>query len=104
MIVVRIKGIKYSYLKRYKGDETAEKFVEDITMKWSDYTIKTIGIEIEVEGKENIPTEPCVFISNHTSIQTTSPSSTLTTARLLHIGGLFPLRTNLVLPSGEGGA
>ena len=58
MIVVRIKGIKYSYLKRYKGDETAEKFVEDITMKWSDYTIKTIGIEIEVEGKE----------SNHTSI------------------------------------
>lgn len=68
MIVVRIKGIKYSYLKRYKGDETAEKFVEDITMKWSDYTIKTIGIEIEVEGKENIPTEPCVFISNHTSI------------------------------------
>ena len=51
MIVVRIKGIKYSYLKRYEGDETAEKFVEDITMKWSDYTIKTIGIEIEVEGK-----------------------------------------------------
>ena len=57
MIVVRIKGIKYSYLKRYKGDETAEKFVEDITMKWSDYTIKTIGIEIEVEGKENIRSE-----------------------------------------------
>ena len=57
MIVVRIKGIKYSYLKRYKGDETAEKFVEDITMKWSDYTIKTIGIEIEVEGKETITFE-----------------------------------------------
>ena len=24
-------------------------------MKWSDYTIKTIGIEIEVEGKEFDP-------------------------------------------------
>ena len=68
MLAVRIKGIKYSYLKKYKGNEAADKFVEEIAMKWSTYTIKTIGIEIEVEGKENIPTEPCVFISNHTSI------------------------------------
>lgn len=68
MLAVRIKGIKYSYLKKYKGNEAADKFVEEIAMKWSTYTIKTIGIEIEVEGKENIPTDPCVFISNHTSI------------------------------------
>ena len=26
MIVVRIKGIKYSYLKRYKGDEVSFPF------------------------------------------------------------------------------
>ena len=51
MLAVRIKGIKYSYLKKYKGNEAADKFVEEIAMKWSTYTIKTIGIEIEVEGK-----------------------------------------------------
>lgn len=68
IIILRIKGIKYCYLKKYKGNEAAEKFVEQVALKWSNYTINTIGIEIEVEGTENIPVEPCVFISNHTSI------------------------------------
>ena len=29
MLAVRIKGIKYSYLKKYKGNEAADKFVEE---------------------------------------------------------------------------
>lgn len=68
MIGLRMKGIKYYYLKKFKSEKAAEEFVEKVILKWSDFTINIIGIEIEVRGKENIPKEPCVFISNHTSI------------------------------------
>ena len=32
------------------------------------FTINIIGMDIKINGKENIPEGPCVFIGNHTSI------------------------------------
>ena len=34
MLAVRIKGIKYSYLKKYKGNEAADKFVEMVYLHY----------------------------------------------------------------------
>lgn len=68
MIIVRLKGIKYFFVKKFKGQEAADRYTQKTAYLWSKYTIKTIGIELDVVGLENIPNEPCVFIGNHTSI------------------------------------
>ena len=68
MIWFRIKGIKYSYIKKTKGEDAAFEYVRKIFYLWSKFTIETIGIELEVSGLENIPKETCVFIGNHSSI------------------------------------
>ena len=40
MIIARVKGVKYSYLKRYKGDEAAERYIEKLILKWAEFTVK----------------------------------------------------------------
>lgn len=68
MIWVRLKGIKRSFLYKFKGEEAAWKYGQEVFRKWSSVTIKMIGMEIHIEGKENIPKETCVFMGNHQSI------------------------------------
>lgn len=68
MLSMQIRGIKYEYIKKFKGVEEAAKYASKCMYNWSKFTIKTIGIELEIQGKENIPEGPCVFIGNHTSI------------------------------------
>lgn len=68
MIGLRLKGIKYSYIKKTKGEAAAFEYVKKTFYLWSKFTIKTIGIELDVKGVENIPKETCVFIGNHSSI------------------------------------
>ena len=68
MLNIRVKAIKHSWIKKYKGQEEADKYAQKTAYLWAKYTIKTIGIDLEVKGLENIPDEACVFIGNHTSI------------------------------------
>ena len=68
MLYMQIRGLKYEYIKRFKGIDEATKYSSRCMYNWSRFTIETIGIEVQVEGKENIPKGPCVFIGNHTSI------------------------------------
>lgn len=68
MVIMRLKGIKRAYIERFKGEEEAWKYAQDVFKKWTDFTINIIGMEIEVEGYENIPDKTCVFMGNHQSI------------------------------------
>jgi len=68
MIWVRLKGIKRTFLHKFKSEEVAWKYGQEVFRKWSNVTIKMIGMEIHIEGKENIPKETCVFMGNHQSI------------------------------------
>lgn len=68
MVWFRIKGFKYAYLKKFKNDDLASNYVQKAAYLWSEFTIKTIGIEVDLKGKENIPDGPCVFVGNHSSI------------------------------------
>lgn len=68
MIWLRIKGFKYEYIKKTKGEALALEYLREISYLWSKFTMDIIGIELEVKGIENIPKEACVFISNHSSI------------------------------------
>ena len=68
MVVMRMKGIKRDYIERTKGKEEAWKYAQEVFKKWSDFTINIIGMDIEVEGYENVPEGTCVFMANHQSI------------------------------------
>ena len=68
MVYIRLKGLKYEYIKKVKGEEAANKYLFSLYKKWANFTNKVIGIEMDIKGVENIPDGPCVFMSNHTSI------------------------------------
>lgn len=67
-VYTRLKGIKYEAIKKFKGEEAATTYAMKSITLWAEFTIRIIGIDLVVEGKENIPEGPCVFIGNHTSI------------------------------------
>lgn len=68
MILFRIKGFKYDYLKKFKDEKAAKDYISKTAYLWAKYTLNIIGIELDIEGKENIPERSVVFIGNHTSI------------------------------------
>ena len=68
MVILRIKGVKRDYIEKHKGERAAWEYGQDVFLKWSLFTIKIIGMDIVIEGKENIPKETCVFMGNHQSI------------------------------------
>ena len=68
VLLVLIKGLKYECIRKFKGKVSALEYAQKTTYLWCKFTIKIIGIDLEVKGLENIPEEPCVFIGNHSSI------------------------------------
>lgn len=68
LIWMRCKGVKRAYLEKYKGEAAAWKYAQEVYRKWSIFTINIVGMDLSIEGKENIPEETCVFIGNHQSI------------------------------------
>lgn len=68
MMFMRMKGGKRAVVNRFKGRREAWEYGQDVFGKWSDYTIKAVGMNIHVEGLENIPNETCIFMGNHQSI------------------------------------
>jgi len=63
-----IKGLKYEFIRKFKGKDSALEYAQKTTYLWSKFTMKIVGIDLDVRGLENIPKEPCVFIGNHSSI------------------------------------
>ena len=68
MLIMRLKGIKRDYIEKFKGEEEAWKYAQEVFRKWTYFTINIIGMEIEVEGFENIPDKTYLFKGNHQSI------------------------------------
>lgn len=59
------KYIKLLWLKRKGTVEKVEKYIYMCGKNWASFSIKTLGAEIYVEGKENIPEGSCLFVANH---------------------------------------
>jgi len=38
-----------------------------VATNWANFVLKTAGLNLTVEGKENIPNEACLFVGNHQS-------------------------------------
>lgn len=65
MIGVFFKKIKLNYIRKIKGEEAAERYLREVAMKWAKHILKITGVNVQVEGLENIPQEACCFVSNH---------------------------------------
>ncbi len=63
------KPRKLIYEAREKEDfETERKYILESTSTWGKLLCDKLGVDIEVTGRENLPTEgPVVYVSNHQS-------------------------------------
>jgi 1-acyl-sn-glycerol-3-phosphate acyltransferase len=68
MIWLRLQGFGFEFIKKTKGERAALNYLQKVAYNWSKFTINIIGIDLDVQGLENIPNETCVFIGNHSSI------------------------------------
>lgn len=53
-----------SLVNQGKNDE-AEKFVYDSVKDWAQFIMDKAGVELKIEGKENMPETACLFVANH---------------------------------------
>lgn len=65
LLIIRIKGIKQWIIRKTKGDKEAWIYGQKVLYKSSKGTIKIVGMDIKVLGKENLIDETCVFMGNH---------------------------------------
>lgn len=68
MLMLFLLVIYMHIIKRLKGQEAVDKFAGQKYIDWAKTSLKVPGHEVIVYGKENIPSEACVFIANHQSI------------------------------------
>lgn len=68
MIYMSLKAIKLWIIKKTKGTRAGIDYSGKVAKDWARFTVKIIGLNITIKGKENIPQEPCCYMGNHTSI------------------------------------
>jgi 1-acyl-sn-glycerol-3-phosphate acyltransferase len=65
MIKTGFQYIKFKHIKRYKSKQDTELYIYKVVKGWSSFVIRSLKVDIEVIGKENLPKESCVFVGNH---------------------------------------
>ena len=62
--------LKRKALRLQKEGKEAEfrTLIEEAIIKWSEYTLRRVGAEVVVEGKENLPAGAALFVANHQGI------------------------------------
>lgn len=52
-------------VRKTQSKETYDKILYTIVNNWADYTLKIIGVKVNINGIENLPEGNCIFVSNH---------------------------------------
>ncbi|MBE6065868.1 lysophospholipid acyltransferase family protein [Clostridium cochlearium] len=68
MIKTAFKKKQVEKIRKTKGNDEAEKFINNYVLNWSDYILKNVKIDLEVQGLENLPKENCLYVANHQSL------------------------------------
>lgn len=68
MIKTAFKKKKVERIRRIKGNDEAEKIINDHVLNWAEYILKKAKVELEIEGLENLPKESCLYVANHQSL------------------------------------
>ena len=61
MMFVWLKGIKFKYIYKTKGEREAFMYGQNVFYKWCVYTIKTVGMDIEIKGYEYTKGSMCFY-------------------------------------------
>jgi 1-acyl-sn-glycerol-3-phosphate acyltransferase len=56
---------KLKFLKLIGRDRAAQELINNLGHSWAQNLVEQTGSQIEVEGKDNLPEEPCLLVSNH---------------------------------------
>ncbi|MCB2293014.1 1-acyl-sn-glycerol-3-phosphate acyltransferase [Clostridium algoriphilum] len=67
LIWINFKKLKFNSIKTKKSIKEAEVYLFKVATNWANFVLKTAGLNLTVEGKENIPNEACLFVGNHQS-------------------------------------
>ena len=65
MLLSMFKRSKLEKLKHQGKEEEAKQYLYFKVRDWAKAILKSVGAEVEIKGKENIPKEACLFVSNH---------------------------------------
>ncbi|WP_297634397.1 lysophospholipid acyltransferase family protein [uncultured Clostridium sp.] len=68
MTSLKLKSYKFNKIRKNEGEAEAFKYAQSVFLEWSEDTLRIIGIDVEIIGKENIPKETCAFVGNHQSV------------------------------------
>ncbi|SMC24394.1 1-acyl-sn-glycerol-3-phosphate acyltransferase [Clostridium acidisoli DSM 12555] len=52
-------------IRRTKLREKYDYYLYKMVNGWARYTLKIIGVKVNIKGLENLPKENCLFVSNH---------------------------------------
>jgi len=67
LIGTGFKKIKFNSIRKHKTKEDADAYLAKVVTDWANFVLKVGGLNLTVIGKENIPSEPCLFVGNHQS-------------------------------------
>jgi 1-acyl-sn-glycerol-3-phosphate acyltransferase len=67
LIGTGFKKIKFNSIRKHRTREEADEYLAKVVKDWSNFVLKVAGLNLTVIGKENIPSEPCLFVGNHQS-------------------------------------
>lgn len=65
MIVCACKYVKLMWLKKKSTQDKIDNYTYYCGKAWANFVIRTLGAEVKVTGKENLPEENCLFVANH---------------------------------------
>jgi 1-acyl-sn-glycerol-3-phosphate acyltransferase len=65
MMKTAFQYVKFKHIKKYNTNQQAELYVDSVVNGWSKFVMKSINVDLDVIGKENLPKDSCLFVGNH---------------------------------------
>lgn len=65
MIFSFLLKLKLNYITKTKSSAEAEEYLNKWLIIWASFCLKRAGIEVTIQGKENLPEGNCLFVANH---------------------------------------
>ncbi|MEY7999133.1 lysophospholipid acyltransferase family protein [Clostridium sp. Mt-5] len=65
MVNTWVKKFKLDKIKKIGNKEDIEKYIYNCVKDWAIFILNLVNARVKIEGEENLPQVPCLFIANH---------------------------------------
>ncbi|MHC6178948.1 lysophospholipid acyltransferase family protein [Clostridium sp. JNZ X4-2] len=65
MVNTWVKKFQLDRIKKTGNKEAIENYIYNCVKNWAIFILRLVNARIKIEGEENIPQVPCLFIANH---------------------------------------